>query len=118
MQTEKYDEAEEMYRRCLKISLKEHEEEHADTATALNNLAGVLEKTSRFAEAEELYIRALVIMEKTNGAEHGDTATLLHNIAVVLKMQVGWLLSHGARLWGDEGRGAGWGGGGGREKET
>ena len=55
--------------------------EHPDTATSLNNLAGLYDAMGDYAKAEPLYRRALAIREKALGPEHPDTATSLNNLA-------------------------------------
>ncbi len=52
-----------------------------DTATSLNNLAGLYESMGRYAEAEPLYVRSLAISEEQLGANHLNTATSLNNLA-------------------------------------
>ncbi len=59
--------------------------EHPDTATALNNLAQLLQATNRLAEAEPLMRRALVIAEASYGSEHPKVATCLGNLGQLLQ---------------------------------
>ncbi len=54
-------------------------------ATALNNLASLLESTNRLAEAEPLYRRALKIDEASYGPDHPTVATELNNLAELLR---------------------------------
>ncbi len=61
--------------------------EHPDTATSLNNLAGLLQAQGDFAGARPLYERALAIREKVLGPEHPDTASSLNNLAIRLQAQ-------------------------------
>src|SRR5208337_4201009 len=56
-----------------------------DYATALNNLAQLLEATNRLAEAEPLMRRALAIDEKSFGPEHPKVFVDLNNLAMLLK---------------------------------
>ncbi|MBD2256285.1 tetratricopeptide repeat protein, partial [Pseudanabaena sp. FACHB-2040] len=58
---------------------------HPDTATSLNNLAGLYQGTGRYREAEPLYVRALQIVEEQLGENHPDTATSLNNLASLYK---------------------------------
>ena len=52
--------------------------EHTDTATSLNNLAGLHQQLANYAAAEPLYKRALKIMEKALGPDHPVTAQSLN----------------------------------------
>jgi tetratricopeptide (TPR) repeat protein len=58
---------------------------HPSTATALNNLASLLQATNRLAEAEPLYRRALAIEEESYGNDHPEVATTLNNLALMLR---------------------------------
>jgi len=59
--------------------------EHTKTATALNNLAQLLQATNRLAEAEPLMRRALAIDEQSLGLKHPNVARDLNNLALLLK---------------------------------
>ena len=48
-----------------------------DTATSLNNLAGLYTLERRFADAEPLYRRALAISERIAGADDASTAIIV-----------------------------------------
>ena len=54
-------------------------------ATALNNLAGLLQATNRLSEAEPLLRRALAISEKSYGPDHPTVAIGLNNLAGLLR---------------------------------
>ena len=58
--------------------------EHPDTATNLNNLAGLLHDKRDYAGAEPLYRRGLAIRGKERGAAHPATARSPHNPALFL----------------------------------
>jgi len=58
---------------------------HPSTATALNNMALLLQATNRLAEAEPLMRRALAIDEASYGNDHPDVARDLNNLALLLK---------------------------------
>nr|MDQ2716730.1 tetratricopeptide repeat protein [Chloroflexota bacterium] len=60
---------------------------HPDTATSLNNLAGLYESQGRYTEAEPLYQQALAIREQVLGPTHPATATSLDNLAGLHKNQ-------------------------------
>ena len=64
-----------------------HSPEHPNTATSLNNLAGLLESEGDYAAAKPLYERALAIIEKALGADHPNTSTNLNNLAYLLAAQ-------------------------------
>ncbi|MFN7820660.1 MAG: tetratricopeptide repeat protein [Cyanobacteriota bacterium] len=59
--------------------------EHPGTATALNNLAALLQATNRLAEAEPLMRRALAIDEASYGNDHPRVAIDLNNLAQLLQ---------------------------------
>ncbi|MFN9644918.1 MAG: tetratricopeptide repeat protein, partial [Cyanobacteriota bacterium] len=59
--------------------------EHPGTATALNNLAALLQATNRLSEAEPLMRRALAIAEASDGNDHPNVATALNNLAQLLQ---------------------------------
>src|SRR5207247_2570090 len=69
----------------LPLSIVERERqlgpEHPDTATSLNNLAGLYYTQGKYSLAEPLYQRALAIPEQQLGPQHPDTATSLNNLA-------------------------------------
>jgi tetratricopeptide (TPR) repeat protein len=58
--------------------------EHPSTATALNNLAQMLQATNRLAEAEPLMRRALTIDEASYCPDHPEVARDLNNLAGLL----------------------------------
>ncbi len=62
-------------------------ERHPDTATSLNNLAGLLQAQGDYAAAKPLYEHALAIRKATLGERHPDTATSLNNLAYLLQAQ-------------------------------
>ena len=76
-----YAQAEPLLKRARAIREKALGPEHPDTATSLNNLAGLYRAMGDYAQAEPLYQRALAIREKALGPEHPDTATSLNNLA-------------------------------------
>jgi tetratricopeptide (TPR) repeat protein len=73
------------YRRALALAEERLGAEHAETATALNNLGQLLQATNRLAEAERLMRQALAIDEASYGAEHPKVANCLNNLARLLK---------------------------------
>jgi hypothetical protein len=64
--------------------------EHPDTATSLNNLAGLLYAQGDLAGARPLYERALAIREKVLGPEHPNTATVRNNLSILRKPKRWW----------------------------
>ncbi len=82
-----YAEARRLFQRALAISESALGPEHPNTATSLNNLAGLLQAQGDLAGARPLYERALAIREKALGPEHPDTATSLNNLAALLQDQ-------------------------------
>jgi tetratricopeptide (TPR) repeat protein len=67
--TNRYNEAEPLYRRALAIDEKSYGPDHSDVGTNLNDLAVLLESTNRDGEAEPLFRRALAIFEKSYGPD-------------------------------------------------
>jgi len=78
-----YARAEPLYQRALAIHEQALGPEHPDTATSLNNLAGLYYAMGAYARAEPLYQRALAIAEKALGPEHPQTAISLNNLALL-----------------------------------
>jgi tetratricopeptide (TPR) repeat protein len=76
-----YAQAEPLLQRALAIRERVLGPEHLDTATSLNNLAGLYWSQRQYAQAEPLYQRALTIDEKVYGPDHPDVATDLNNLA-------------------------------------
>ena len=85
----KYEQAEPLYQRALKIREKALGPEHPDVATTLNNLAFLYAFQDspkaplghKYGQAEPLYQRALAIREKSLGPEHPSVASTLFNLA-------------------------------------
>jgi hypothetical protein len=77
--TNRYAEAEPLYRRVLAIR-ESVSPEHPSTAVVLNGLARLLQATDRPAEAESLMRRSLAIGEKSLGP-HPSVALYLNNLA-------------------------------------
>ena len=82
-----YGAAEPLYARALGICEAQLGADHPDTASSLNNLAGLYESQGRYEAAEPLYERALGIREAQLGAEHPTTANSLNNLAYLYKRQ-------------------------------
>ena len=79
----KYDQAELLLERALKIHEKVLGPEDPDTASSLNNLAMLYVNLGAYAKAQPLYERALKIKEKVLGPEDPSTATILSNLALL-----------------------------------
>ena len=77
--------AEPLIRRALVFGERSYGPDHPKVATALNNLAGLLQDTNRLAEAEPLMRRALVIDERSYGPDHPKVAICLNNLAELLR---------------------------------
>jgi len=74
-----------LYRRALAIAQKTLGPNHPNTATSLDNLAGLLESEGDDAGAEPLYRRALTIAEKALGPDDPTTREIRDNLAALLK---------------------------------
>jgi tetratricopeptide (TPR) repeat protein len=77
-------EAEPLMRRALAIAEATLGADHPEVATALNNLAQLLQATNRLGEAEPLMRRALAIDEASFGMHQPRVATDLSNLAQLL----------------------------------
>jgi tetratricopeptide (TPR) repeat protein len=62
--------------------------ENAQTAAAINELAGLHCCIGNFREAEYLYSRALTLRRNTLGSEHPDTATTLNSLGDARRFQI------------------------------
>src|SRR5260370_15520415 len=71
----KYEQAEPLFQRALKIDKQVYGKDHPDIASDLNNLAGLYHDQGKYEQAEPLYQRALAIREKLLGADHPHTTT-------------------------------------------
>jgi tetratricopeptide (TPR) repeat protein len=70
----------ELRQRCLP-------KDHADTATAMHNVACALGKLDRRAEAERFYREALVVRRQVLGEEHPDTLGSMEDLSTCLRCQ-------------------------------
>jgi tetratricopeptide (TPR) repeat protein len=83
----KYNEAIPPAEKALAIFKKLLGENHPDTATSLNNLAGLYESQGRYSKAEPLYKQALAIIKAQLGDNHPLTAKSLNNLAALYESQ-------------------------------
>ncbi len=83
----KYAEAEPLLKRALAIHEQQLGATHPNTASSLNNLAGLYRSQEKYAEAEPLLKRALTIREQQLGAAHPDTASSLNNLGEIYYQQ-------------------------------
>jgi len=79
--------AERCRQRAVDISRTDLGDRHPDTATSLNNLAGLYKSQGRYGEAEPLYVQALEIRKAELGDRHPYTATSLNNLAALYESQ-------------------------------
>ena len=77
--------AEPILRRCGERMKEVAGESSPKYATAISNLAGLLQDTNRLAEAELLKKRALAIAEQSHGPSHPTVAGALNNLAQLLQ---------------------------------
>ncbi len=80
-----YQAAEPLHNEILSLREKEYGHDAPETASALNNLATLLQATNRLTEAEPLLRRALLIDEASLGKDHPNVATALNNLAQLLQ---------------------------------
>jgi tetratricopeptide (TPR) repeat protein len=83
----RYGEAEPLFQQALEICRSQLGEDHPNTASSLNNLAGLYKSQGRYGEAEPLYQQALEIRRSQLGDDHHDTASSLNNLAVLYEFQ-------------------------------
>ena len=81
----RYPEALPLYQRALAIREQELGPTHPNTASSLNNLAGLYESQGNYNEALPLCQRALAICEKQLGPTHPDTVTIRENYTDLLQ---------------------------------
>jgi len=80
-----YHKAEPLMRKVLEIEEASFGPNLPNVATALNNLASLLQATNRLSEAEPLMRRALKIGEDSLGLNHTKVAIRLNNLAQLLQ---------------------------------
>ncbi len=83
----RYDDAEPLLKRALKIRERALGPYHPDVATCLNNLGSLYHTEARYRDAEPLYKRALRIWEKALGPYHPDVAACLNNLGELYSRQ-------------------------------
>ena len=76
-----YEQARPLFERALAIREQVLGPNHPDTASSLNNLAGLYYSQGDYERARPLYERALAITEQVLGPNHPDTASSLNNLA-------------------------------------
>ena len=81
----RYPEAVPLLQRALAIYEQELGPTHPNTASSLNNLAGLYESQCQYSEALPLYQRALAICKQELGPDHPNTVTIRENYADLLK---------------------------------
>jgi serine/threonine protein kinase len=82
-----YDTARELMHRANEIQRGNLGNDHPDTITSSNKIAGLLRAQGRFNEAEALYRDALERRQRILGDDHSDTVTSTNNLAMVLQDQ-------------------------------
>ncbi len=83
----RFVEAEKLYQEALDIRRQVLGEQHADTATACNDLAECLGAQGKYTAAEPLHRQALSIRRQILGEEHPNTAAAYNNLAINLYFQ-------------------------------
>ena len=84
-QAGKYGEAIPLAQQYVAGTKARYGENAPEYATALNNLAQLLQATNRLAEAEPLMRRAIAIDETSLGPDHPNVANDLNNLAQLLQ---------------------------------
>jgi Flp pilus assembly protein TadD len=62
-------------------------EDHPNTLTFMNNLAGTLKAQGNLSEAPEIHEKVLESQRRILGEDHPNTLTIMNNIAGTLKAQ-------------------------------
>jgi len=73
----------EWYRKALAINEKVLGEEHPDTATTYNNIAGVYSSQGDYPRALEWFQKALIILELRLGNQHPNTIVVIDNMKLI-----------------------------------
>ncbi|GMH58836.1 hypothetical protein TL16_g02698 [Triparma laevis f. inornata] len=82
-----YEEAEEVYKRCLAGRMKVLGKDHDDRLGTLNNLGVVYQRLGNNEKELEYYERALKGYERLLGKNHPQTLMAVMNIAIVYTVQ-------------------------------
>ena len=82
-----YEEAEEVYKRCLTGRMKVLGKDHDDRLGTLNNLGVVYQRLGNNEKELEYYERALKGYERLLGKNHPQTLMAVMNIAIVYTVQ-------------------------------
>ena len=77
-----YRKAQELYEKALKISERVLGEEHPDTATSYNNLAGVYASQGNNKEALSNYLKAYRVCLLRLGKKHPNTKIVHENMKI------------------------------------
>ncbi|MGV0024741.1 FxSxx-COOH system tetratricopeptide repeat protein [Phormidesmis priestleyi] len=83
----RYEAAEPLYVRSLRLYEQQLGADHPDTASSLNNLAALHWVQGQYEAAELSYTRSLQTCEQRLGADHHSTAIILNNLAELYKSQ-------------------------------
>jgi CHAT domain-containing protein/Tfp pilus assembly protein PilF len=92
------------YEKAMQLAQQALGSEHPDTATLMNNLAGLYREQGQYGKAEPLYRRSLAIRESKLGKDHPDVAAALHNLGGLYREQGRYgeaepLLLRGLAIW-------------------
>ena len=77
----KYDKAEPLFQKGLKLFEDKLGPNHYKTGAALDNLGVLYREKGEYKKAESYALRAVEITEKARGPEHPETATCLNDLA-------------------------------------
>ena len=81
---EKYDGAEDMFRRTIEVSKRMLGKKHELTLLSAHDLAAVLNIRGKYEEAEDLYRQALETRQRVLRKDHKNTLSSAHDLAAVL----------------------------------
>ncbi len=80
-----YEKSIKIYERLVDICICLLGENHLDTASSCNNLAGVYTRWKKYEDAEKQYNRSLQIRKKLLGENHQDIARIYNNLGFLFE---------------------------------
>ena len=87
LEQERYDEAENWFRRALKAKQRLLGPDHEETGNSMGNLSDVMRFQGRYAEAEDLARQYLALNERRLGVNHIETIWAVDNLGVLSCLQ-------------------------------
>ena len=79
----KYEEAERLYKKSVKVAEETFGKDHLNIAAVLNNLSELYQEQKRYSEAEIVLDRAFKIIEKEGSLYNEDAIDIINSIALI-----------------------------------